>query len=54
MEKRLDAYAAPSRALEVTGGICWATMLLKGSARPRMALKFGAKGLSSTSEAAVV
>ncbi len=52
MENKLYAHAAPSGALDVTGGISWAMMLFNGSARPRMPLKSGARGSSSTSEAA--
>ena len=52
MENRLDAHAAPSGALDVTGGTFWAMMLFNGSARPRIPLKSGASGSSSTSDAA--
>lgn len=43
MEKRLDAQAAPSGLLLVTGGISYAMMEFRGSARPRMPLKSGAR-----------
>ena len=52
IENRLDAHAAPSGALDVTGGTFWAMMLFNGSARPRIPLKSGASGSSSTSDAA--
>jgi len=41
IEKRLDAHAAPSGVLLVTGGIVSAIMELSGRARPRMPLKLG-------------
>lgn len=52
MEKRLDAHAAPSGELFVTGGIFVAMMELRGSARPRMPLKSGVRGSSVTLVAA--
>jgi len=47
-EKRLDAQAAPSGLLFVTGGISDAMMELRGRARPRIPLKLGAKASFST------
>lgn len=41
IEKRLDAHAAPSGVLLVTGGMVSAMMELSGRARPRMPLKLG-------------
>jgi len=41
IEKRLDAHAAPSGVLLVTGGIVSAMMELSGRARPRIPLKLG-------------
>lgn len=38
IENRLDAQAAPSGALVVTGGMSSAMMELRGRARPRMPL----------------
>lgn len=52
MENRLDAQAAPSGALLVTGGIFSAMMELRGSARPRIPLKSAVRGSSATLVAA--
>jgi hypothetical protein len=44
MEKRLEAKAAPSGALVVTGGMRPAMMELRGRARPRTPLNVGERG----------
>jgi hypothetical protein len=44
MEKRLDAQAAPSGSLLVTGGREVAMMEFSGRASPRIPLKLGARG----------
>lgn len=51
-EKRLDAQAAPSGSLFVTGGISDAIMEFRGGANPRTPLKLGARSSFSTSSAA--
>ena len=51
-EKRLDAQAAPSGLLFVTGGMSNAIMEFKGRANPRIPLKLGARSSLSTSSAA--
>lgn len=51
-EKRLDAQAAPSGLLFVTGGISDAIMEFRGRANPRIPLKLGARLSFSTSSAA--
>lgn len=51
-EKRLDAQAAPSGLLFVTGGISDAIMEFRGRAKPRTPLKLGARSSFSTSFAA--
>ena len=45
---RFDAQAAPSGLLPTTGGIELAMRELSGKARPRIPLKFGLRGSSST------
>lgn len=52
IEKRLEAHAAPSGVLFVTGGIVDAIIELRGRARPRMPLKSGARVSSDTLVAA--
>jgi len=52
IEKRLEAQAAPSGELLVTGGICSAMMELRGSARPKIPLKSGERSSFVTLEAA--
>ena len=47
-EKRLDAQAAPSGLLFVTGGISEAIMEFRGRANPRIPLKLGARSSFST------
>lgn len=44
MEKRLDAHAAPSGELSVTGGMFSAMIEFRGSARPRMPWKSEERG----------
>lgn len=51
-EKRLDAQAAPSGLLFVTGGISDAMMEFRGGAKPKIPLKSGARASLSTSSAA--
>ena len=51
-EKRLDAQAAPSGSLLVTGGMSDAIMEFRGRARPKIPLKLGARSSFSTSSAA--
>ena len=51
-EKRLDAQAAPSGLLFVTGGISDAMIEFRGRANPRIPLKLGARPSCSTSSAA--
>jgi hypothetical protein len=51
-EKRLDAQAAPSGLLFVTGGISNAIMEFRGRANPRIPLKLGARSSLPTSTAA--
>ena len=51
-EKRLDAQAAPSGLLFVTGGISDAIMEFRGGASPRTPLKLGARSSFSTISAA--
>ena len=51
-EKRLDAQAAPSGLLFVTGGISVAMIEFRGRAKPKMPLKLGARPSFSTSFAA--
>ena len=52
MEKRLDAQAAPSGVLFVTGGISDAMTEFRGRAKPRIPLKLVASSSFSTSLAA--
>jgi len=52
IEKRLDAHAAPSGVLLVTGGIISAMMELSGRARPKMPLKLGERFSPATLVAA--
>jgi hypothetical protein len=54
MEKRLEAKAAPSGALVVTGGISPAMIELRGRARPRTPLNVGERGSSVMLFAAAV
>lgn len=51
-EKRLDAQAAPSGLLFVTGGISNAIREFRGGAKPRTPLKLGASSSFSISSAA--
>ena len=51
-EKRLDAQAAPSGLLFVTGGISDAIIEIRGGAKPKIPLKLGARFSFSTSSAA--
>jgi hypothetical protein len=51
-EKRLDAQAASSGSLFVTGGISDAIMEFRGRANLRIPLKLGARSSFSTSSAA--
>ena len=51
---KLEENVAPSGLLFVTGGICCAMMLLRGSERPRTPSKSCWRGSSSTEKAAAV
>lgn len=52
IEKRLDAHAAPSGELPVTGGMREAMTLFNGRARPRRPLKVEERGSFVTDAAA--
>lgn len=54
MEKRLEGQAAPSGALDVSGGILLAMIELSGKARPRIPVKSGEIGSLDTVSAAAV